>query len=213
MHVIPRSMTPRLLWRNDNRSYELRTATSWASPDDYINGWLSAGQLLFFLSFFFEKQCFSFNWGQWPLNHHWAPQITVRNVGGCRRQQTTINAQQTCSFQTKGEARGGGGGGGGRGGWQAVTDTDHLTLAPPDGLSRHNNITPRSTRVKQVRACHSLTSSREDVNVKRRLTAHVTMLLQTPCKRNQNKCIICDSSYGFSGYQGSGWPTSHMFVT
>ncbi len=41
-------------------------------------------------------------------------------------------------------------------GQQTVTDTDHLTLHPPDGLSRHNNITPWSTRVKLAWACHTL---------------------------------------------------------
>lgn len=78
----------------------------------------------------------------------WAPRIAVWNVGDCRRQQTGINALQTVSKQ-KVKA-------GGAGGQRAVTDTDHLTLHSPDGLSRHN-ITPWSTGVKQARACHSLT--------------------------------------------------------
>lgn len=77
-----------------------------------------------------------------------------------RRQQTAISALQTWAFQTKGAGQKERGG------------PDHLTLHPPDGLTRHNNITPKSTWVKQVQACLSDPEIPE-VNGRRRLTAEL----------------------------------------
>ena len=138
----------------------------------------------------------------------WAPQIVMWNVGDCRRQQTSINARQTCGFQTKA----GGRQGWREGGWQVVTDTDHLTLHPPDGLTRQNNITPWSTGVKQARACHSLTLKHiKSIGREASLLSHGASANTT--HRITTERVYCHSSCGCSDWKGNGWPTSHMFVT
>lgn len=138
-HVIARCMIRRLPWRNGNRSYELRMAVCWASPNDRINGWLSAPLLGFFLKHNAIHSC-EFN-GFWTTELHRMLEATDVNKQPSMLGKHAVSGQKA---KTRVVGRG------------ATCCNWHWPPDPPDGLPRHN-ITPWSIRVKQAQTCRSLT--------------------------------------------------------
>lgn len=160
--------------------------------NDYINGWLSAALLLFV--FFWHNAPHSAG-----SNGFWTPELHILLCW--MLQATDINKPSSMhgkqvAFKQKIKSGG----------------PDHLTLRPPEGLSRHNNITPQSTQVRQVRACCGLTPKYQKSVERGAFAAKSPSFCKHHAGGSRANAPSVTVHMG-SDCKENGWPTSQMFVT